>query len=170
VVQLPIPSHDISLRGPLVAPGRFSVALEVDGVVTEAQSFDVRADPALPYTAKDHKARGAFVDEVMDMQTIIDGLAKDLTTRRAASSGESATQLQAIEQRLIGGAAGGRGGRGGGGGPQAIRQRLSGLLGTYNISGAQTGTMAPPTVAMRTILAETKRDLAALRKELQALL
>jgi len=170
VVQLPIPSHDISLRGPLVAPGRFSVALEVDGVVTESQSFDVRADPALPYTAKDHKARGAFVDEVMDMQTIIDGLAKDLTTRRAASSGESATQLQAIEQRLIGGAAGGRGGRGGGGGPQAIRQRLSGLLGTYNISGAQTGTMAPPTVAMRTILAETKRDLAALRKELQALL
>jgi hypothetical protein len=137
-------------------------------VVTESQTFDVRADPALPYTAKDHKARGAFVDEIMDLQVTVDGLAKDLAARRAAASGDVATKLQALEQRLIGGAVGGRGGRGGGG-TQAIRQRLSGLLGTYTISGAQTGTMAPPTVAMRTILAETRKDLAALQKEVQSL-
>ena len=169
VVQLPVPSHDISLRGPLVAPGKFTVALEVDGVVTESRTFDVRADPALPYTAKDHKARSAFVDEVMDLQLTVDGLAKELASRKAASSGDVASKLQALEARVVGGAIGGRGGRGGGG-PQAIRQRLSGLLSTYTISGAQTGTMAPPTVAMRALLAETKKDLAALQKELQSLL
>ena len=170
VVQLPVPSHDIGLRGPQVAPGKFTVALEVDGVVTESKTFDVRADPALPYTPKDHKARGAFVDEVMDLQRTVDALARELAARRTASTGDAATRWQALEQRLVGGAGGGRGGGGGGrggGGPQAVRQRLSGLLGTYTISGAQTGTMAPPTVAMRAILVEAKRDLASLESELK---
>ena len=149
----------------------FKVALEVDGVVTESRTFDVRADPALPYTPKDHKARVAFVEEVMALQLKVDALAKDLSARRAVATGDEVARLQALELRLVGGGLGGRGGGGGGrggGGPQAIRQRLTGLAGTYNISGAQTGTLAPPTVSMLTTLAEVKSELAKLEREISS--
>jgi hypothetical protein len=171
-VQLPVPPRDIGPRGPLVAPGMFTVALEVDGIIAEKRTFEVRADAALPYTAKDHKAREAYVLEVMDLQAKVDELAKRLSARRTtATTGSDSTRLQALEQRLMGGGVGGgRGGGGGGrgGGVQAIRQRVAGLNSTYMISGAQTGTMAPPTGAMRAALASVKNDLAAFEREMNA--
>ncbi|MCC6244076.1 MAG: hypothetical protein IT353_14640 [Gemmatimonadaceae bacterium] len=166
-VQLPIPPRDIGMRGPQVAPGTFTVALEVDGTVIDRKSFVVRADPMLGYSAKDHQARDQFVLTTFDLLAKVDTMAQTLVARKSAASGEAAARLQTIEQRLVGGAAGGRGGftRGG---PQAVRQRLTGLLGTYNISGAQTGTLAPPTGAMRTILAEVTRELSSLESELKS--
>src|SRR6185369_15842177 len=78
VVQLPIPSHDINTRGPNVAPGTFKVTLEVDGVATESRTFEVRADPASNVTVAQHKAREAFVVDVMDLLAKIDRMAADL--------------------------------------------------------------------------------------------
>ena len=199
MVQLPIPAHDIGLRGAQVAPGAFKVTLEVDGVAVESKSFEVRADPAAPQTLAEHKAREAFVVELATMQSQVDSLAKVVTAKRAAATGDEAAKLQAIEQRLVGGGFGGRGGRGGagaggeappgappaagaapgapaaapaagrggrGGGVQAVRQRLGGLQNVYTMSGARTGTFAPPTGAMRATLAETKADLAKIVTEL----
>jgi hypothetical protein len=51
---------------------------------------------------------------------------------------------------------------------QPVRQRLSGLLGAFTISGAQTGTLSAPTGAQRAVLAETKSDLAAIEKEIKS--
>ena len=166
-MQLPIPPRDIGLRGPQVAPGTFTVTLEVDGVVIDRKSFVVRADPALGYSAKDHQARDRFVLTTLDLLAKVDTLAQTITARKGTASGEAAARLQTIEQRLVGAAAGGRGGfvRGG---PQAIRQRLTGLLGTYNISGAQTGTLAPPTGAMRSVLADVTREMAVLEADLRS--
>jgi hypothetical protein len=170
-VQLPIPSHDISQRGPLVAPGTFKVALEVDGAVTESKTFEVRADPALAVTPAQHKARETFVTEVMDLLAKVDALAATLRTRRAAATGDEATRLQGLEQRLVGGGPGGGGGRGGGrgggGGPQPVRARLASLPGPYYTSGATTGTLAPPTVTMLANLADAKAALAAIEKEIK---
>jgi photosystem II stability/assembly factor-like uncharacterized protein len=166
VIALPVPSHEIGARGPHIAPGTFKVTLEVDGVATESRSFVVRGDPASSITAAQHKTREAFVVEVMDLLARVETLATDLQSRRAAASGEEATRLQAIEQRLVGGP-GGRGGGGGGGGrgAQPVRQRLAGLINAFVGSGARTGTLSGPTATLTTTLAETKADLAAIEKE-----
>jgi len=170
-VQLPIPPHDINARGPNVGPGTFKVTLEVDGVATESRTFEVRADPASNVTVAQHKAREAFVVDVMDLLARIDKTTADLRTRRGAATGEEATRLQGLEQRLAG-AGGGRGGRGAGagGGPvpvQPVRTRLAGLLNTFNMSGARTGTMTGPTGTMREILEDAKKDLAAIEREIR---
>src|SRR5207253_6255049 len=65
VIQLPVPAHEIGPRGPQVAPGQFTVTLEVDGAATESRTFTVRADPASSVTLLQHKTREAFVVEVM---------------------------------------------------------------------------------------------------------
>ena len=178
IVQLPIPSREISARAPAIAPGTFKVALEIDGTVAESRTFEVRADPALPYTLAQHKTREAFVMEAMDLQAKVDSLVAGLRTQRAAATGEKATRLQALETRLVGGApaggrggapaagGGGRGGRGGGG-PQPLRQRLAGFANTGGISGARTGTLAPPTAAMRAAMAEAKMELTAIEREIR---
>jgi photosystem II stability/assembly factor-like uncharacterized protein len=164
VVQLPIPPHEIGPRGPHVAPGTFKVTLDVDGVAAGSQTFQVRADPESNLTMAQHQARDAFVVEVMDLLGKIEKMTADLRTRRAAASGDEATRLQALEQRL-GAGGGGRGGRGGGGGPQPVRNRLSALVNAFVGSGARTGTLAPPTGTMKSALAEAKADLAKIEAE-----
>ncbi|MCX5761937.1 MAG: hypothetical protein NTW72_10640, partial [Gemmatimonadetes bacterium] len=108
------------------------------------------------------------------LQARVDSLATTLTARRAAATGDEATRLQAIEQRVVGGrtgapgaGGGGAGGPGGRGGVQGVRQRLGTLLGVYTSSGARTGTMSPPTGAMRATLAEVKAELAKVDNELK---
>ncbi|MGH7460727.1 MAG: WD40/YVTN/BNR-like repeat-containing protein, partial [Longimicrobiales bacterium] len=170
-VQLPIPSHEIGPRGPHIAPGSFKVALEVDGTVTETRPFEVRNDPASAVTLAQHKARESFVVEAMDLAAKTDLLAEQIRTRRAAATGEEATRLQALEQRLVGVAGGGGGGRGaggggrGGGGAQPVRQRLIALSGTFTGSGARTGSLSAPTGALIAALNAAKADLAAIEKE-----
>jgi hypothetical protein len=144
------------------------VTLEVDGVASESRTFEVRPDPASTITLTQHKAREAFVVEVLDLLARVESLAADLRTRRTAASGDTAARLQALEQRLIGAGAGRGGGGGGGRGAQPVRQRLAGLSNAFVGSGARTGTLAPPTTTMRETLAEAKADLAALEKEIGA--
>jgi photosystem II stability/assembly factor-like uncharacterized protein len=175
VVQLPIPSHDITARGPQVAPGTFKVTLEVDGAAAGSRTFEVRGDPASAVTLAEHKAREAFVVEVMDLQSKVETLVGGLRTRTAAATGDEAARLQALQQRLSGGGGGRRGG-GAGGGPAAaggptpgpaIAQRLNTLIGPFRISGATTGTMTGPTGAMRAELTAVKADLAAIERDIK---
>ncbi len=165
-IQLPIPSHEIGPRGPHIAPGTFKVTLEVDGTATESRTFEVRNDPTSSVTLAQHKAREAFVVEVMDLQAKVESLSSDLSKRRAAATGEEAARLQGLEQRLVGGA-GGRGARGGGGGAQPMRQQLNALINAFVGSGARTGTMAQPTGTMRQALADAKATLAAIERDIR---
>ncbi len=170
-IALPIPSHEIGPRGPHIAPGKFTVTLEVDGQAVATQPFEVRADPASSITAAQHKARDAFVVEASELLQTIDTLANALHSRSAAASGEEAARLRALEVRLVGGG-GGRGGRGGGGGRggavQPLRQRLAALLNAFTGSGARTGTLAAPTSTLKSALAEAKSDLHAVESEVNA--
>jgi hypothetical protein len=104
----------------------------------------------------------------MELQSKLEALADNLTSKRKAATGEAATRLQAIEQRLVGspGGRGGGGGGGGRGGAQPVRQRLAGLITAFVGSGARTGTLSAPTGTMRDILAAAKADLAAIEKEI----
>jgi photosystem II stability/assembly factor-like uncharacterized protein len=169
-VQLPIPSHDIGPRGPHVAPGTFTVTLDVDGTGVETRTFEVRGDPGSKLTLLQHKAREAFTVEVMALLEKVETLAKTLASKRSAATGDAATALQALEQRLAGGGGRGRGAAPGGGrgGAQPIRQRLGAFISAFTGSGARTGSLAPPTVAMRDALAAVKADLAKLEKDIAA--
>ena len=122
-------------------------------------------DPASSITLADHAAREAFEIDVWTCRPRVESLATDLRTRRARASGDDAARLQALERRLVGG--GGRGNGGGRGGAQPVRQRLNGLITAFVGSGAQTGTLAAPTAAMRTIFEEAQADLAALENEIR---
>ena len=170
-VQLPIPSHEIGTRGPHIAPGTFKVTLEVDGVAAGSKTFEVRGDPGADVTTLQHKAREAFVFEVIDLQAKVDALAKDLATRRAAATGDAAAKLQAIEARLGAGGGGARGGGAGRGGGvaavQPVRTRLSGLFSAFTMSGATTGSLKPPTGTQIETLANVKKDLAAIELDLK---
>jgi hypothetical protein len=180
VVQLPIPSHDINGRGPLVAPGMFKVTMEVDGVTAGSKTFEVRADPASNVPLAAHKAREQMVLDVAELNAKIDAIMKDIAARKTAAAGDPAKlqALQSLEAR-IGAGGGGRGGRGGpsAGSGQAgrpapvppVRTRLGGLLGNFTISGATTGTLLGPTPAQMATLAEVKKDLAAIEKEVGAI-
>jgi hypothetical protein len=159
-----------------VAPGTFKVTLEVDGVAAGSRTFEVRGDPASAVTLAEHKAREAFVVEVMDLQAKVETLVTGLRTRSGTATGEEAARLQAIQQRLSGGGGGRRGGGAAAGGPAApggpapgpaIAQRLNTLIGPFRISGATTGTMTGPTGAMRAELAAVKTDLAAIEKDIK---
>src|SRR4029078_7030373 len=141
VIQLPVPTHDIGPRGPHLAPGTVKVTLENEGVAGESRMFEVRPDPGSTVTLTQHKAREAFVVEVMELQTRVEKIATDLAARRSGANAEEVGRLGALERRR-GGGAGGRGGRGGGGGQGArppVRQRLNGLITGYVGSGARNG-------------------------------
>jgi hypothetical protein len=136
-------------------------------VSTESRTFEVRADPASRQTLAEHKAREAFAVAVMALQAKVDSLGTTLTARRTAASGDEAARLQALEQQLVGGRGPGAPGGGGRGGPQSVRQRLGAMQGVYISSGARTGTLSPPTGAMRATLTELKSDLAKIEKALK---
>ncbi|MFI5231915.1 MAG: WD40/YVTN/BNR-like repeat-containing protein, partial [Gemmatimonadales bacterium] len=161
-VQLPIPSHDIRQRGILVAPGTFKVALEVDGTVVGTRTFEVRGDPAAAVTLEQQKAREAAAIEVTDLLARVETLNTQLTAKKASTTGEAADKVQALLTRLVGAAGGGRRGGGGGrgaAGPQPVRQQLATVFGAMTISGAQTGTVNPPTGSVRAALAAAKTAL-----------
>jgi hypothetical protein len=141
----------IGARGAYIAPGTFKVTLDVDGDTT-SRSFEVRADPGGTVTVAQHKAREAFLVDVMELSGKVEKLVTDLRAKRTAASGEEATKLQALERRLSGGR-------------DAPRGKLGGLLRAFSGSGAQQGSLAAPTGAQRQILAEAKAEIAAIQKE-----
>ena len=147
-----MPAHDIGVRGPFVSPGTFVVTLDVDGETT-SRTLEVRADPMLPYTTAQHRAREAFLLDVQAAQVEVERLASAIRTRRAGATGADSTRLAELERRLTVGRT-------------APRALLGGVARAYNGSGAQQGSFGPPTAAHRQTLVAAKADLAAIEKEL----
>lgn len=147
VVQLPIPSRDIGPRGIQVSPGTYTVTLNVDGE-SVTRSFEVRGDPSARYTVAEYKAREAFLLDLQETQGRIMSAVIALRTTRQQAAPEESTRLQALERRLT--QAAGRIGR---------------IPGGYNGSGAQQGSLAPPTAQSRALLAEAKAELVAVQRE-----
>jgi hypothetical protein len=151
VVQLPVPLHDIGLRGPYVSPGTYKVTLDVDGDTT-SRMFVVRDDPISRMTLVQHKSREAFLLEVQALQIRNEAVAALVRARRTAANGAEATRLQLLERRLTGGR-------------EAPRGRLGGLASDFNGSGAEQGSMSAPTGQQRRVLAEAKREIDAVEKD-----
>ena len=152
--QLPVPLHDIGLRGPYVSPGTYKVTLTVDGDTT-SRSFEVRGDPMAKLTAFEQKARENFLMDVQAQQIRTEKLAADIRAQRLAATGAEATRLQALERRLTAGR-------------DAPRGKLSSIASAFNGSGAQQGSVSAPTGQQRRVLAEAKAELAAVEREEKA--
>jgi photosystem II stability/assembly factor-like uncharacterized protein len=153
-LQRPVPAHDIGLRGPYVSPGTYTVTLDVDGDTT-SRLLDVRADPLLPYTIGQHRAREAFLLDVQATQVALDRLLNDLRSRRTAGTAADSTRLGALERRLTSGRS-------------APRTLLGAVARAFNGSGAQQGSFAPPAAVHRQMLADAKAEIAAVEKQLMA--
>jgi len=151
VVQLPIPTHDIGSRGPYVAPGTFTVTLDVDGDTT-SRAFTVRADPAANVTLAQHKARETFLVDVQSLQVQTEQRAAEVRSRRAESTGPDSARLAALERRLTGGR-------------ESVRAKLGGVARFFNGTGAEQGSFRPPTTTQRQVVAEAKAELLAVEKE-----
>jgi hypothetical protein len=147
VVQLPIPARDIGPRGIHVSPGSYTVTLKVDGDST-TRTFEVRGDPASSLTPVQWKARETFLLDVQDTQLSIATALAALRTKRQQATPDESAKIQALERRLT--QAAGRIGR---------------IPGSYNGSGAQQGSFQPPTGQQRSLLAEAKAELTAVRRE-----
>ena len=80
---LPVPVHDIGARGFHVAPGTYTVTMEA-GAVKVTQRFEVRGDPTSDVSVAEHRAREAFLLEVLDVQAQL--TAKGLRREAAALS------------------------------------------------------------------------------------
>jgi hypothetical protein len=154
VVQLPVPPHDIGLRGPYVAPGTYTVTLNVDGDTT-SRTFEVRGDPAGIATLAQQKAREAFLVDVQNLQTQTEQRAADIRSRRASTTGTDSTHLVALERRLTGGRDG-------------VRAKLGGVARFFNGTGAQQGSFLPPTTTQRQVVADAKAELVAVEKEMKS--
>jgi hypothetical protein len=155
VVQLPIATHDIGLRGPYVAPGTYTVTLNVDGDTT-SRTFEVRADPAGNVTLAQQKSRETFLVDVQSLQVETEQRATDVRARRTASTGADSTRLAALERRLTGGRDG-------------VRAKLGGVARFFNGTGAQQGSFLPPTTTQRQVVADAKAELMAVEKELKTI-
>jgi PKD repeat protein len=150
-IELPVPLHDIGIRGPYVSPGTYKVTLTVDGDTT-SRSFEVRGDPIAKLTTLEQKARETFLMDVQAQQIRTEKLAADIRAQRLAATGAEATRLQALERRLTAGR-------------EAPRGKLSSIASAFNGSGAQQGSLSAPTGQQRRVLAEAKAELTAVEKE-----
>ncbi len=169
----PVP-RSLGPRGAFVSPGTYTVTLQAgDTKVTE--TVRVLHDPLLPLTVAQHKEREAFQLEAADMLAEIVSMSqqlanqrRDLTSRRDAAAAGSAARtaadaglerLTAVEQTFVtslGTATG----------------RLNQLYNSFNGSGAQQGTLYPPTAPMRAQAREirasidrVKRDMAVVSRQ-----
>ena len=150
--ELPVPLHDIGLRGPYVAPGSYKVTLDVDGDTT-SRSFEVRGDPMIKATLLQQQGREKFLMDVQETQIRNEKLISQVRAQRLAASGEEATRLQGLERRLTAGR-------------DAPRGKLSSIASAFNGSGAQQGSLSAPTGQQRRMLTEAKTEIAAVEKEL----
>jgi hypothetical protein len=147
VVQLPIPAHDIGNRGIFVSPGRYTVTMIV-GSDSTSRTFEVRSDPLANVTVKDQKAREAFLLDIQATQQQIQSAVAALRAKAQGATGDSATKLQALQRRL-----------------QQANGRIGRIPSGFNGSGAQQGSFAPPGPMLRSMLAEAKDELAAVKRE-----
>lgn len=152
---LPIPMHEIGNRGPYVSPGTYTVTLDVDGDTT-SRKLEVRADPGLTLTVAQHKAREAFLLDVQAQQVKVEQLAADIRARRTGATSADSTKLVALERRLTAGR-------------DAVRGSLGSIARSYNGSGAQQGSLMPPSTQHKEALAATKAEIAAIERELRGI-
>lgn len=165
--------RSLGARGAFVSPGSYTVTLQA-GDARATETIRVNADPLLPLTVAQHKEREGFqlqmadmLGEVVAMSQQLATLRRDITARRDAAAAGSATRtaadsslarLTGVERTFVTTLAPAQG-------------QINQLYGAFNGSGAQQGSLYPPTPPMtarardiRAAIDRVKRDLAVVSR------
>lgn len=158
----------IGARGAFVSPGTYTVTIQA-GDARASETVRVVADPLLPLTVAQHKDREGFQLELADMLGEIVAMSqqlatvrRDLTARRdAAAAGSSArtqadsglARLTGVERSFVTGLG-------------AAQARINQLYGSFNGSGAQQGSLYPPTAPMRAQAREIRASIDRVKREM----
>jgi hypothetical protein len=151
-----------------VSPGSYTITLQA-GDARATETVRVNADPLLPLTIAQHKERETFQIELADMTaeivTLSQQLARvrtDLTARRDAAAAGSAARtaadtslagLTTVERSFVAGVGSAQG-------------RIQQMYGSFNGSGAQQGSLYPPTAAMKAQAREIRGAIDRLKREI----
>ena len=162
----PVP-RSLGARGAFVSPGTYAVTLQA-GDARATETVRVVADPLLPLTVAQHKEREAFQLEMADMLaelvTMSQQLAarrRDLTAQRDAAPGSPAgaaaatnlTNLTQLERTFVASVGQAQG-------------RIMQLYNSFNGSGAQQGSLYPPTAAMKAQARDLRGIVDRLKREM----
>jgi len=163
----PVP-HNIGARGALVSPGTYTVTIEA-GDQRASETVRVLADPLLPLTVAQHKEREGFqlrladmLAEIVTMSQQVANLKRDVTAQRdGAAAGSPArtaaeerlSRIEDVERSFLAG-------------PVAMQGRINQLSSVFNGSGAQQGSLYPPTPPMRAQAAEVRAAIDKVKAEL----
>ena len=158
----------LGARGAFVSPGTYTITLQA-GDAKATETVRVLADPLLPLTVAQHKEREQFQLDLTDLLgeivTMSQQLAKtraDLTARRDAASAGSAARLAAdtslanltnIERSFVASVG-------------LAQGRIMQLYGSFNGSGAQQGSLYPPTAGMKAQVREIRGAIDRLKREM----
>ena len=160
--------RSLGARGAFVSPGTYTVTLQA-GDAKATETIRVNADPLLNITVAQHKERGGFQLEMADMLaeivTMSQQLAttrRDLTSRRDAAAAGSAARtaadsslarLTTVERSFVTSLAPAQG-------------RINQLYGSFNGSGAQQGSLYPPTSSMKAAGRDIRAAIDRVKREM----
>ncbi len=170
-------------RGPFVLPGPYHVGLAAGGVERSA-TLVVEADPALPVSDSERRARFAFLMTLNQLRGRIEtassateAVAKQLEPLEKQTPAPSASRRSALAPALavvteklrtlrqkLGGGRGGSEEEGGVSGA-TLRGAASGLFSEIDGGGVQQGSMTGPTPVQHARLAGVSKDLATVGSE-----
>ena len=133
---LPRLAQPVGLRGPLVSPGAYTVALHA-GSATMRQTVTVKGDPLMPVTHAQYREREAFLVDVLALQRRVWDVAQRAGVRLQGGFGPSPVpapgdSLAAARANLT----------------TALRG-LNGLASELNGGGVRQGTLYPPTATQK---------------------
>jgi photosystem II stability/assembly factor-like uncharacterized protein len=143
---LPALAHPVGPRGPFVSPGTFTVTLDADGA-TSTQQVVVKPDPLMPITESQYREREAFLVALSALQRRALDLARRAGVRaggfgpRPAAAGDS---LATLRNRI-----------------GDVLRGLNRLAADLNGSGAQPGSLYPPTETQKQRKVDLETRLSA---------
>jgi hypothetical protein len=127
------------------------------GDARATETIRVVADPQLTLTVAQHKEREDFQLQMVDMLTEIAGMSQQLATvrRDLTARGDSAAlvRLTNVERSFVTGLAPAQG-------------QINQLYGTFNGSGAQQGSLYPPTATMKARAREIRATVDRVKREM----
>ncbi len=163
--------HNIGARGAFVAPGTYTVTVEAGGQKASSQ-VRVLPDPEVPLTAAQHRQRERFQLQLADMmQEIVDisrqlaDLRREVTAERDAAT-QGTPARAAAESRLERIAEAERAFVSG---PATMLGRINQLSSAFNGSGAQQGTLYPPTPSMLTQAASIRSSIDKVKAQVASI-
>ena len=147
--------RSLGARGAFVSPGTYTITLQA-GDARATETVRVLADPQLELTVAQHKEREDFQLQMVDMLTEVSQLSQQLATLRrdltARNDSARLARLTNVERAFVTDLAPSLG-------------QINQLYGSFNGSGAQQGSLYPPTAPMRARAREIRTTVDRIKRE-----